>query len=59
MQRISEADVKVTKDDQAQINNFSKHYQKRQEIDEALVKLKEKISQHQDTLEEIDFADDD
>ena len=53
MQRISEADVKVTKDDQAQINNFSKFYQKRQEIDEVLVRLKEKVTQHQDTLDEI------
>ena len=30
MQRISESDVKVTKDDQTQINNFSKFYQRRQ-----------------------------
>lgn len=51
MQRISESDIKVTKDDQAQINHFSKLYQKRQELDEALVRLKEKISQHNDTLE--------
>jgi len=33
MQRINESDVKVTKDDQTQINNFSKLYQHRQEID--------------------------
>ena len=33
MQRISEGDVKVTKDDQTQINYFSKLHQKRQEID--------------------------
>ena len=58
MQRISESDIKVTKDDQAQINHFSKLYQKRQELDEALVRLKEKISQHNDTLEELDMADD-
>ena len=51
MQRISEADIKVTKDDQAQINNFSKLYQRRQELDDSLAKTKEKINQYQDTID--------
>ena len=51
MQRITESDIKVTKGDQEQINKFSKMYQKRQELDEILIKLKEKISQHQDTID--------
>jgi prefoldin subunit 4 len=58
MQRISESEVKVTREDQNMINTFSKHYQKRQELDETLVRLKEKVNQHQDTLDEIDFTDD-
>lgn len=58
MQKIG-PDVKVTKEDQTLINNFSKLYQRRQDLDDVLVKLKEKINQHQDTIDEIEFTDDD
>lgn len=58
MKKISE-DVQVTKEDQANINTFSKLYQRRQELDESLLKIKERINQHQDTLDEIELADDD
>lgn len=57
MKKISE-DVQVTKEDQANINTFSKLYHRSQEIDDALLKLKEKVNQHQDTLDEIELADD-
>jgi uncharacterized protein YfcZ (UPF0381/DUF406 family) len=53
MRKINGIDVEVTKDDQLKINNFSKFFQKRQELDETLNKLKEKVNQHQDTLDEI------
>lgn len=56
MQKLS-PDVHVSKDDQAMINTFSKVYQRRQELDDLLVKLKEKINQHQDTLDETEFTD--
>lgn len=58
MQKIS-PDVQVSKDDQAMINNFSKIYQRRQELDDLLVKLKEKINQHQDTIDETELTDED
>lgn len=59
MRKINGSDVEVTKDDQLKINNFSKLYQKRQELDEALTKIKEKLNQHQDTLDEIEMNNDD
>ena len=59
MQKLSNSDVQVTREDQNSINNFSKFFQKRQDIEEALVKLKEKVNQHTDTLEELMMADDD
>lgn len=58
MQKIG-PDVQVTKEDQISINNFSKLFQRRQELDEIIVKIKEKISQHQDTVDELEIADDD
>lgn len=59
MRKINGSDVEVTKDDQLKINNFSKLYQKRQELDESLTKIKEKLNQHQDTLDEIEMNNDD
>jgi prefoldin subunit 4 len=59
MRKINSGSVEVTRDDQTSINNFSKLHQRRQEVDEAIVKLKEKIQLHQDTLDEIDMNDDD
>lgn len=59
MRKINGNDVEVTREDQVLINNFSKLYTRRQELDEALTKLKEKINQHQDTLDEIEMNNDD
>ena len=33
MKKINGSDVEVTRDDQTNINSFSKYYQKRQELD--------------------------
>jgi chaperonin cofactor prefoldin len=59
MKNLSGGNLEVTRDDQNNINTFSKLYTRRQEIDEALIKLKEKINLHQDTLDEIEMNDDD
>jgi hypothetical protein len=40
MRKINGTDVQVTKEDQLKINEFSKLFQKRQELDETLTKLK-------------------
>jgi prefoldin subunit 4 len=59
MRKFNGTDMEVTKEDQLKINNFSKLFQRRQELDENITKLKEKINQHQDTLDEIDMNNDD
>ena len=58
MKRINGTDVEVTKEDQERINTFSRQFQRRQELEESLMLLKEKINQHQDTLDEIELNDD-
>ena len=59
MRKMPGSDIEVTKDDQLNINNFSKMFQRKQELDESLTKMKEKINSHQDTLDEIELNDDD
>lgn len=53
MKRIQGSDIAVTKDDQANINNFSRLYSKNQDNEGVLASLSEKISQHKDTLDEL------
>ena len=50
-------DVVVTKDDQKNINNFSKMYSRHQEIVNELADLKEKFDKHDDTLTELELND--
>lgn len=59
MKRIQGSDISVTKDDQVQINTFSKLYSKNQDNEALLAALNEKISQHKDTLDELELNNDD
>ena len=59
MRKLNGTDVEVTKEDQQRINSFSKFFQKKQQLQETLTKTKERINQHQDTLDEIEFNNDD
>ena len=59
MKRIQGSDITVTKDDQVQINTFSKLYSKNQDNEALLAALNEKISQHKDTLDELELNNDD
>ena len=52
-------DVVVTKDDQKNINTFSKMYSRHQEIAKELADLKEKFEKHDDTLTEMELNEDD
>ena len=59
MRKIPGSDIEVTKEDQANINTFSKLYSKNQDNQGQLASLKEKINQHRDTLDEMELNDDD
>lgn len=59
MKRIQGSDISVTKEDQVQINTFSKLYSKNQDNEALLAALNEKISQHKDTLDELELNNDD
>ena len=53
MQKIKGSDITVSKEDQVQINTFSKLFSKHQDNQSVLRALNEKISSHKDTLDEL------
>jgi hypothetical protein len=53
MKGIKGSDIAVTKEDQANINQFSKLYSKNQDNEGLLASINEKINQHKDTLDEL------
>lgn len=58
MKRLQGSDITVTKEDQANINTFSKLYSKNQDNQGLLAAINEKIQQHKDTLDELQLNDD-
>jgi len=59
MAKIRSSELEVTKEDQTNINSFSKLYLKKQEV-EALIKLKRELSvQNDDAITEIEMNGDD
>lgn len=59
MAKIKSSELEVTKDDQNNINSFSKYYLKKQEL-EALIKHKRELSvQNEDAITEIEMNGDD
>lgn len=59
MRKIPGSDIEVTKEDQTNINSFSKLFSKNQDNQTQMTSLKEKINQHKDTLDEMELNDDD
>lgn len=58
MAKFKSQDLEVTKDDQNNINSFSKYHLKKQEL-EALLKIKkELVVQNDDALAEMEMNDD-
>lgn len=51
MRRIQGSEIAVTKDDQANINTFSRLYSKNQDNQGVLEGLNQKITSHKDTIE--------
>ena len=58
MQKIKGSDITVSKEDQAQINTFSKLFSKHQDNQSVLRALNEKINSHKDTLDELTMNED-
>lgn len=59
MRRVQGSDISVTKEDQANINAFSKLHSKYQDNQGVLASINEKINQHKDTLDELELNSDD
>ena len=56
--KITGSDIEVTKDDQNNINNFSKLFSKNKENEEALREINERINQQKDTNDEMEMNED-
>lgn len=57
MRRIQGSEIAVTKDDQANINTFSRLYSKNQDNQGVLEGLNQKITSHKDTIEQLELYD--
>ena len=56
MNSLSPSDVDIKYEDQIKINEFSKLYQKRNEVNQELTKLEEAVKKIQDCLSELEMT---